>query len=136
MSEKFSSRTKNYEINKQKDRWWKVARVFSRRTAGPVLSAFGMLNIWRYHQKVSAYFCQWIGIYNLQKYRGILVVNIWPVVSNTTRPTLVFSGWRWPHRSLHILNWQQANNIRGMVWPAQSPDVNIIEHGSPLIENT
>ena len=70
------------------------------------------------------------GNINSQKYTDILDENLWPVV------TKVFPNDPWifqddnatPHRSRHTVNWKQGNNIPGMVWPAQSPDINVIEN--------
>ena len=70
------------------------------------------------------------GNINSQKYIDILDTNLWPVIAK------VFSAGQWifqdDHAPPHVLrltmNWKQANNITTMMWPAQSPDVKIIEN--------
>lgn len=70
------------------------------------------------------------GTINSQKYTDILDEHLWPVVAKT------FPTGRWifqddnatPHRSRHTIRWKADNDIEGMVWPAQSPDINIIEN--------
>jgi hypothetical protein len=55
---------------------------------------------------------------------------LWPGIAK------VFPAGQWifqdDHAPPHVLrltmNWKQANNITTMMWPAQSPDVKIIEN--------
>ena len=70
------------------------------------------------------------GNINSQNYIDILDTNLWPVIAK------VFPAGQWifqdDHAPPHVLrltmNWKQANNITTMMWPAQSPDVKIIEN--------
>lgn len=65
-----------------------------------------------------------------QKYIEILDENLWPVVCK------YFGGKRWffqddnapVHRSLLTRQWKTENNIPSISWPAQSPDINVIEN--------
>jgi len=64
------------------------------------------------------------------KYVEILEASLWPVVSK------YFVGKRWifqddnapVHRSAFTQEWKEKNGIRNITWPAQSPDINIIEN--------
>ena len=38
------------------------------------------------------------------------------------------------HRSLLTRQWKTENNIPGITWPAQSPDINIIENSWKVIK--
>ena len=70
------------------------------------------------------------GNINSQKYIDILDTNLWSVIAK------VFPAGQWifqddnapPHVSRLTMNWKQANNITTMMWPTQSPDVNIIDN--------
>lgn len=70
------------------------------------------------------------GTINSQKYTDILDENLWPVVAKVfpDSPWIFQDDNATPHRSRHTVLWKQNNDIPGMMWPAQSPDINIIEN--------
>lgn len=70
------------------------------------------------------------GNINSQKYTDILDDNLWPVVSKVfpNSPWIFQDDNATPHTSRYTIQWKQRNQIPCMMWPAQSPDINIIEN--------
>jgi hypothetical protein len=66
---------------------------------------------------------------NAQKYINILDNHLWPVIArHFPAHNYVFQDDNAPVHRAHVeQEYKHANNIRGMVLPAQSPDINIIE---------
>ena len=70
------------------------------------------------------------GNMNSDKYIEVLDECLWPVVARH------FANRRWTfqednapcHVSLRSNLWKQDNNVNTLPWPAQSPDINIIEN--------
>jgi len=71
-----------------------------------------------------------------QKYIDVLDDNLWPLVCK------YFGGKRWffqddnapVHRSLITRQWKTENSIPSITWPAQSPDINVIENTWKVIK--
>lgn len=70
------------------------------------------------------------GNINSEKYTTILDENLWPVVAKVfeNRPWIFQDDNATPHRSRHTMHFKETNSIPTMLWPAQSPDINIIEN--------
>ncbi|MCG8112906.1 MAG: IS630 family transposase [Candidatus Thiodiazotropha taylori] len=70
------------------------------------------------------------GNINSQKYVNILEDNLWPVVAKVfpNSPWIFQDDNATPHVSRYTMQWKQRNQIPTMMWPAQSPDINIIEN--------
>ena len=70
------------------------------------------------------------GNINSAKYIDVLDTNLWPVVAKEFgNSPWIFQDDNAPvHLSRETSSWKTANNIPGMDWPAQSPDINIIEN--------
>lgn len=64
------------------------------------------------------------------KYCGILDNYLWPVLARhfTNRPYRFQDDNAPVHQARVVEEWKRDNNINGMTWPAQSPDLNIIEN--------
>jgi hypothetical protein len=63
------------------------------------------------------------------KYRDILDNHLWPVLAHFTHKPYRFQDDNAPvHRARIIEEFKRDNDIHGMAWPAQSPDLNIIEN--------
>ena len=69
------------------------------------------------------------GNINSDKYIEYLDNNLWPVIAKVfgANPYIFQDDNATPHRSLRTSAWKTENNINTMDWPAQSPDLNIIE---------
>lgn len=67
---------------------------------------------------------------NAAKYISILDVNLWPVIArHFSAGGYYFQDDNAPvHRARVTQEYIAANGINGMSWPAQSPDINIIEN--------
>lgn len=74
--------------------------------------------------------CQVNGNINAQKYISVLEDQLWPVIiCHFPDNSYVFQDDNAPvHRARIVERYKHDNNIHGMVWPAQSPDINIIEN--------
>lgn len=70
------------------------------------------------------------GNINSEKYIDILENNLWPViVRHFPHGNYVFQDDNAPvHRSRLLSAYMEENNINTTSWPAQSPDINIIEN--------
>ena len=70
------------------------------------------------------------GTINSEKYIQILDDNLWPVAAKhfLHNPWIFQDDNATPHRSRITTQWKQDNNLPVMTWPAQSPDINIIEN--------
>lgn len=70
------------------------------------------------------------GNINSVKYIEILDNNLWPVIArHFTSNDYVFMDDNAPVHRAHIVNtYKETNNITSTEWPAQSPDLNIIEN--------
>ena len=70
------------------------------------------------------------GNINSQKYIDVLETNLWPVVAKTfpNQPWIFLDDNATPHTSQATRQWKIDNQIPTMTWPAQSPDINIIEN--------
>ena len=70
------------------------------------------------------------GNMNTEKYISLLDDNVWPVIARH------FSNRLWTfqednapcHVSVRANQWKEENDINNCPWPAQSPDLNIIEN--------
>lgn len=71
-----------------------------------------------------------IGNINSEKYINILEDNIWPVIARHFPDNgYLFQDDNAPvHRSRVTQEYMARNQIKNMSWPAQSPDLNIIEN--------
>jgi transposase len=74
--------------------------------------------------------CRVQGNINSEKYIDILDTNLWPViVRHFPNGSYLFQDDNAPvHRSRRTQEFIARNRIKGMSWPAQSPDLNIIEN--------
>ena len=74
--------------------------------------------------------CQVEGNINSDKYIDILDTNLWPViVRHFPDGAYLFQDDNAPvHRSRITQEYIARNRIKNMSWPAQSPDINIIEN--------
>ena len=74
--------------------------------------------------------CMINGNINAVKYISILEDQLWPViVRHFLNKTYRFQDDNAPvHRARITVDYKQQNNIPTIVWPAQSPDINIIEN--------
>ena len=70
------------------------------------------------------------GNINSQKYVDILEDNLWPVVAKgfANSPWIFQDDNATHHGSRYTMQCKQRNQIPTMMWPAQSPDINIIEN--------
>lgn len=70
------------------------------------------------------------GNLNSTKYIDLLDTNLWPVVAKVfgARPFIFQDDNAPPHVSQQTSAWKEENGINRMTWPAQSPDLNIIEN--------
>ena len=70
------------------------------------------------------------GNINAQRYIETLEDHLWPVVARYfPDDSYIFQDDNAPvHRARIVHAYRQQNNIHGLVWPAQSPDLNIIEN--------
>ena len=70
------------------------------------------------------------GNVNAQKYIDILEEQLWPVVvRHFPEDNYIYQDDNAPvHRARIVQDYKRENNIHSMVWPAQSPDLNIIEN--------
>jgi transposase len=71
------------------------------------------------------------GTMDSQKYIDMLENQLYPFWKKTKRciPSLWFQDDGAPcHRSNSVKNWKIDNGIKALPWPAQSPDLNPIEH--------
>ena len=75
---------------------------------------------------------------NAAKYIEILEDNLWPViVRHYPEENYIFQDDNAPvYRARSVQNYKIQNNINGMSWLAQSPDVNIIENCWLLLKNS
>lgn len=77
--------------------------------------------------------CRIQGNINAQKYIDILDTHI----RNFPPNNYVFQDDIAPlHRARVVEEYKHANNIRSLVWPAQSPEINIIENCWHRIKRT
>ena len=67
---------------------------------------------------------------NTDKYISVLDDNLWPVVVRhfSDRPWIFQEDNALCHVSLRANQWKDENRIRTLLWPPQSPDLNIIEN--------
>lgn len=70
------------------------------------------------------------GNINAQKYLDILDENLWPVLArHFPDDNYIFMDDNAPvHRARLVKNYLEENSIKTTTWPAQSPDMNIIEN--------
>ena len=70
------------------------------------------------------------GNMNTDKYISVLDDNLWPVVVRhfSDRPWIFQEDNAPCHVSLRANQWKDENGIRTLLWPPQSPDLNIIEN--------
>ena len=70
------------------------------------------------------------GNINSQKYIDILEANLRPVVAKvfSDRPWIFQDDNATPHTSQLTRQWKTDNNIPAISWPAQSPDIIILEN--------
>ena len=70
------------------------------------------------------------GNMNTDKYISVLDDNLWPVVVRhfSDRPWIYQEDNTSCHVSLRANQWKEENGIRTLLWPPQSPDLNIIEN--------
>lgn len=70
------------------------------------------------------------GNVNAQKYIDILEEQLWPVVvRHFPEDNYLYHDDNAPvHRARIVQDYKRENNIHSMVWPAQSPDLTIIEN--------
>ena len=74
--------------------------------------------------------CQVNGSINAEKYISVLDSQLWPVIArHFPDDSYVFQDDNAPvHRARIVERNKHDNNIHGMVWPAQSLDINVIEN--------
>ena len=67
---------------------------------------------------------------NSEKYKTIIEDNIWPVTARHFHENqYLFHDDNAPvHRSRVLQEYKAKNNLKSISWPAQSPDLNIIEN--------
>ena len=70
------------------------------------------------------------GTINRHKYIEILENNLWPVIArHFPYEHYMFQDDNVPiHRARDVENYKARNHINSISWPAQSPDLNIIEN--------
>lgn len=70
------------------------------------------------------------GNINAEKYISILENHLWPAIAqHFSNKTYRFQDDNVPVHRAHITtDYKLGNNISAIVWPAQSPDINIIEN--------
>jgi len=70
------------------------------------------------------------GNINAKKYEEILEDNLWPVVARLfPQENYIFQDDNAPvHRARSVMEYRCSNRIMTLSWPAQSPDLNIIEN--------
>ena len=70
------------------------------------------------------------GIIDSKKYVQILDANLWAVVAKhfSLKPWIFQDDNAPVHRSRFTQNWKVDNEVQGITWPAQSPDLNVIEN--------
>lgn len=70
------------------------------------------------------------GNLNSTKYIELLDFHLWPVIAKVfgNRPFIFQDDNATPHCSRQTNTWKQENGIQKFNWPAQSPDLNIIEN--------
>lgn len=78
------------------------------------------------------------GNINAERYIQIVDTNLWPVVArHFPENNFIYQDDNAPvHRARIVKEYKRTNNIPGIVWPAQSPDANIIENCWLLVKNT
>lgn len=74
--------------------------------------------------------CRVEGNINSEKYIDILDTNLWPVIArHFPDGSYLFQDDNAPvHRSRLTQDFVARNRIKNMSWPAQSPELNIIEN--------
>lgn len=70
------------------------------------------------------------GMINRHKYIEILENNLWPVIArHFPEQDCLFQDDNAPiHRAQDVKDYKEENQINGLEWPAQSPDLNVIEN--------
>jgi transposase len=70
------------------------------------------------------------GTINRHKYIEILEDNLWPVIGrHFPEQDCLFQDDNAPiHRANDVKNCKEENHINCLEWPAQSPDLNVIEN--------
>ena len=70
------------------------------------------------------------GNMNTDKYISVLDDNLWLVVVShfSDRPWMFQEDNAPCHVSLRAIQWKEENGIRTLLWPPQSPELNIIEN--------
>ena len=70
------------------------------------------------------------GNMNTEKHISVLDDNLWPIIARHFSNLLwIFQEDNTPcHVSVRANQWKEENYINTLPWPAQSPDLNIIEN--------